>query len=247
MYDSHVHSTFSDGKDSPEDIVLEAISRGLEVLGFSDHAYTSFDTSYCIKKEELCHYNEEIERLKVKYADKIIIKRGIEADRFSTQDLSGYDFVIGSCHYMQFGNEFVPVDESPEVLKRAAEKYCNSDMISLCEKYFETVSGVTNLNPTFIGHFDLIMKFNENGELFDINDPRYICAWRKSALRILEKCNRFEINFGAIPRGYRTTPYPDIEIIEFLHKCGAEFILASDAHSKEDICYFSKWSVESGF
>ena len=41
--DLHVHTTFSDGLNTPEEIVLAAIGMGLEKLGFSDHSHTSFD------------------------------------------------------------------------------------------------------------------------------------------------------------------------------------------------------------
>ena len=37
-FDLHVHTTFSDGKNTPEEIVLEAIRRGMDTIGFSDHS-----------------------------------------------------------------------------------------------------------------------------------------------------------------------------------------------------------------
>ncbi len=38
LCDKHVHTIFSDGKNTPEEVVLEAIARKMEVLGFSDHS-----------------------------------------------------------------------------------------------------------------------------------------------------------------------------------------------------------------
>ena len=46
--DLHVHTTYCDGKNTPEEVVLSAIEKGVERLGFSGHAYTSFDESYCM-------------------------------------------------------------------------------------------------------------------------------------------------------------------------------------------------------
>ena len=42
-FDFHIHSTFCDGKDSPEDIIKVAIDKGLEAIGFSSHSYNPFD------------------------------------------------------------------------------------------------------------------------------------------------------------------------------------------------------------
>ncbi|MBR1659994.1 MAG: PHP domain-containing protein, partial [Oscillospiraceae bacterium] len=51
--DFHVHSSFSDGKNSPEEIVEAALARGMTRLGISDHSYTSFDLPPCVPKERL--------------------------------------------------------------------------------------------------------------------------------------------------------------------------------------------------
>ena len=49
----HTHTTYCDGKDTPEEMVLAAIGYGMHALGFSTHSYTSRDLSYCIKKEKI--------------------------------------------------------------------------------------------------------------------------------------------------------------------------------------------------
>ena len=36
----HTHTTYCDGNNSPEEMVLDAISAGFNVLGFSGHSYT---------------------------------------------------------------------------------------------------------------------------------------------------------------------------------------------------------------
>ena len=46
--DFHMHTTFCDGKSSAEEMVLAAIAKGLDVMGFSGHAYTSLDTTWCM-------------------------------------------------------------------------------------------------------------------------------------------------------------------------------------------------------
>ena len=60
MRDFHVHTTFSDGRSTPEEVVRSAISMGMTALGFSDHSHTPFDERYCIPKEKLPAYRAEI-------------------------------------------------------------------------------------------------------------------------------------------------------------------------------------------
>ena len=38
MFDLHMHTTWSDGKNTPEEMIEEAIRLGLETVGISDHS-----------------------------------------------------------------------------------------------------------------------------------------------------------------------------------------------------------------
>ncbi len=240
MYSSdlHVHSTFSDGKNTVEEIILSAIDMGLTQIGISDHSYTWFDESYCMKKTSIEDYRSNLLELKEKYSDKIKVKIGIEQDYYSEESTTQYDYVIGSVHYIKVENEFVPVDESPEILIDAVNEYFNGDIYALIEEYYKTVSDVAEkTNADIIGHFDLITKFNENSKLFDENNDRYVTAYKRAADKLLQSEAIFEINTGAISRGYRSTPYPSVGIYKYLNENGARFVLSSDSHSKDTLCY----------
>lgn len=229
--DLHVHTTYSDGKNSPEEVLLSAIEKGISILGFSDHSYTDFDLQYCIKKEKVEEYINTILSLKEKYKGKIEILCGIEQDYFSGIPKYAFDFVIGSVHYFKLGDEYIPVDSNADTLTNAADKYFDGDIYALCEEYFRLVSEVVDkTNATVIGHFDLITKFNEKTPLINLNNPRYIAAWQKAVDKLIDKNIPFEINTGAISRGYRTTPYPAKDIIDYIKKKGGKLILSSDSH-----------------
>ncbi len=247
LSDFHIHTTFSDGKNSPEEMVLEAIRLGVEKIGFSDHSYTEFDRSCCMAKKDKQLYIDTINDLKKKYSDKISVYCGVEQDLYSCVDTVGYDYVIGSVHYLKMGDEYISVDESVDSFKNSVRKYFSGDPISFAEKYFTTVAEVADkTNADIIGHFDLITKFNREG-LFDESDMRYVSAWKNAADRLL-KCNKpFEINTGAISRGYKDFPYPSREIINYIKENGGRFILSSDAHCTGGICFeFDKWKKLSG-
>ena len=242
--DLHVHTTFSDGKNTPEEVVLSAIEKGISTLGFSDHSYTDFDIQYCIKKEKVEEYINTILSLKENYKGKIEILCGIEQDYFSGKPNFGFDFVIGSVHYFKLGNEYVPVDSNADILKAAAEKYFGGDIYALCEEYFSLVGEVAEkTNATIIGHFDLITKFNEKTPLIDTNEPRYIAAWKGAVDKLIPYSIPFEINTGAISRGYRTTPYPADDILNYIKEKGGKLILSSDSHRADTLGFkFSSFS-----
>lgn len=237
--DLHTHTTYSDGNNTPEEMVLSAIKKGLDVIGISDHSYTPFDTSYCISEEKTEAYIKEIERLKIKYNDKIKVLCGIEQDLYSGVPKHSFDYVIGSVHYIKLGEEYVTVDDTAEELKTATDKYFSGDIYALVQEYYRLVSTVAEkTGADIIGHFDLITKFQEKTPLFNEKDERYIKAWQSAVDKLIEANIPFEINYGAISRGYRTTPYPSKDIQEYISKKGGKFILSSDSHSADTIANF---------
>lgn len=236
--DFHTHTIFSDGKNTPEEMILSAIEKSMPAIGFSDHAYTYFDESYCMKKNQIQTYRDEIAFLKAKYANQIAVFCGIEQDYYSLESTDAYDYVIGSAHYLRLFGEHVPVDEKPELLVEAADDFFGGDIYALIERYFAVVGDMINqTDADIIGHFDLISKFNENGELFDPGHPKYRDAWQHAADALLQTQKIFEINTGAMSRGYRTMPYPSEEMIRYIAERGGRFMLSGDAHSIETIGY----------
>ncbi|MBQ3284623.1 MAG: histidinol-phosphatase [Ruminococcus sp.] len=243
--DLHMHTAYCDGKDAPEDMILSAIDKGLTTVGISGHSYTFFDESYCMQKADIPRYISELHYLRAKYFDRIRVLCGVEQDYYSDYPTDEFDYVIGSVHYVKVEDAYIPVDESPEILKEAAEKYYGGDIYALCEQYFETVADVADRTDCdIIGHFDLISKFIEKEPLFDVNHPRYVAAWQYAVDELLIYDIPFEINTGAISRGYKTQPYPSADMIAYIREHGGRFVLSSDAHSADNVAYqFEKYEA----
>lgn len=235
--DYHVHSTFSDGKHTPEEIVQAALSRGMAALGFSDHGYAPYDMDCCMPKESVPDYLRIIRGLRERYAGQIEIYCGVEQDIFSEESTESFDYVIGSVHYVRINDRYYSVDNTAEELNAAAEAF-DGDIYAVVEAYYETVSHVVeSTHCQMIGHFDLIAKLNERHKLFDPTHPRYVAAWRSASETLLLSGVPFEINTGAMARGYRTVPYPAPEILNYLNRRGARFVLSSDSHSADTLGY----------
>jgi len=51
----------------------------------------------------------------------------------------------------------------------------------------------------------------------------------------------FEVNTGAISRGYRTTPYPDAFLLDALRDMGFGAVITSDCHDRRDLsCFYGE-------
>ena len=240
LTDYHIHTTFCDGKNSAEEIAEKAHGLGFCCLGFSGHSYTPVKSDYygpdtpdySMTPEKTEAYRKEISRLKVIYANKgLDIFLGLEKDYISTDNEKDFDYCIGSVHYLELEGEAVEIDVStPEKLLCISDKYFNGDFDALAEKYYETVGNLgERVNFDIIGHFDLIMKQCERGG-FRMTE-RYLAAAKNAIDKLIPFGKPFEINVGAINRGYRTTPYPDKTLLAYIKEKGGKIVINGDCHS----------------
>lgn len=236
-FDLHTHTAYCDGKNTPREMIEGAIARGFSKVGFSAHAYTAFDESYCMKKEDTERYLNELAALKEEYADKISVYIGFEVDAYGEKPSGAYDYLIGSAHYVLKNGRYYDVDLSLEDTKHTILTAFDGDADTYAEAYYEALGKVAAHKPTIIGHFDLLTKFNEREPIIDSTSPRYIKAWRRCADSLLALGVPFEVNTGAMSRAYRTSPYPASDILTYLASRGARFVLSGDAHSVSGLGY----------
>ena len=233
----HTHTTYCDGKNTAEEMILAAINQGFTALGFSGHSHTSIDPSYCMTTDETRRYIDELKALREKSTRTRSGYTSVLRQIFTQTKLICRSLTIQSVpvHYVKAGDVYVPVDESPAQHQiDYVNKYFGGSFISFSQAYYENVAKLgEKINPSFIGHFDLVTKFNENDCLFSTKDPRYIEAWQAAADELLKLKVPFEINTGAIARNCRVTPYPALDIAEYITERGGEFILSSDCHDSD--------------
>lgn len=234
----HTHTIYCDGKDTPEKLVKEALKLGCKEIGFSGHSYTRFDRSYCMSKANTKKYIEDIVALKKKYRGKIRVYLGVEQDFYSDEPCNLYDYVIGSVHYVKKDDVYIPVDESEAAQKRAVKKYYDGDFYAFAEDYYATVAQIYEKTKcTVVGHFDLITKFNEGCKLFDTMHPRYVAAADRALEKLLKAPVSFEVNTGAMARGLRSAPYPELRLMDRITKAAKKLITTSDCHDASKLLY----------
>lgn len=142
----------------------------------------------------------------------------------------GYDYLIGSVHGLRLDGCLFSVDESPEAFARLADR-CGGVRGLLREYYSLLAQTPERTGCDILGHFDLVTKFNEGGRFFDPEEP----ALRAPALEALEtlaaKDVIFEVNTGAISRGWRTAPYPAPSLLKEMRRKNARVCITGDSHA----------------
>lgn len=235
----HSHTTFCDGADTPETMLLSAIEHGCPEFGFSGHSYLPFDPGWTMSPETAANYRSCISSLKEKYKDKISVRLGVEQDYCSDPgELPLYEYVIGAVHCVFKDGVYISVDASADSQKAGIDNCYGGDPYAFVEDYYKMVGGIyEKTHCTIVAHFDLVTKFMEQRQLFSTAERRYVRAADEALDRLLETPAAFEVNTGAMSRGYRSSPYPDDRILDRLGQAHAKVILSADAHSRDAVVY----------
>ena len=229
----HTHTTYCDGSSTPGEMVQAAIAKGLPAIGFSGHGCTPFDLRYCMQDTD--SYIREIRALQEACKDTIQIYLGIEEDAFAPADRSRFEYIIGSSHYLQAKEQFLPIDSSPEHFQKCLEAFQN-DPLALARAYYSSFCAyIKRRKPDIIGHFDLITKYEEVGASVLLSDPRYHALAEKYIASVADLGCLFEYNTGAVAKGYRTVGYPDERLLHVLKKHGSKVILSADSHHTDTL------------
>lgn len=99
----HVHTRYSDGTSSIQDLADKAMEMGMQYIGISDHSRSAYYAGG-LKTEDVLRQREEIDRLNERY-NGFKVFAGIESDiltdgslDYPDEVLASFDFVIASVH-----------------------------------------------------------------------------------------------------------------------------------------------------
>ena len=238
----HTHTTYCDGVDTPEQMILSAMEKGFDSIGFSGHSYMFYSNYVQMTPEKTEKYKAEIAFLKEKYREKIDVFCGLEYDMYSAIDQSGYDYLIGSVHYLKIGNGYVGFDRSSDEVRRVINTYFDGNGMAYAQAYYQALAELPSYGKfDIVGHFDLICKHSDRVKFFDEDSSEYKNAVLEAADALRGRISFFEVNTGAIARGYRTAPYPTVFIIKELQRMGFGACITSDCHNAKHLdCGFNE-------
>ena len=207
-----------------EDYVRNAIGRGFEILGFSDHSPHDFPHGYVsgfrMTMDQLKDYCDTVRLLQKKYADQISIPLGMEIENYpallpNTLSIlrdAGVEYLILGQHFV--GNEMGEhysgrATDDPQILKR----YCCQAMDAMNTGLF-----------TYLCHPDLIHF--KGDEIIYREQMRQLCREAKGCGVPLE------LNMLGSWSGRH---YPARRFWEMAAEEGCDVILGCDAHAPEHL------------
>lgn len=227
----HTHTTYSDGKGSVRENIESAIRKNFVSLGISDHSYTACDESYCMMKSDYPAYEREVKELKKEYEGRIPVFLGLEKDYFSDCDRERYDYIISSVHYI-IKDGVHPIDHSKAQQEVCIRDAFGGNVLDMAKWYYDmVVEAAEKSKPDIIGHFDVINKFGVMPE----DDEAYKKIVLEAAREAAKYTRFFEVNTGAISRGYRSIPYPSDYVLSELNSLGVGIVLTSDCHHPDNL------------
>ncbi len=215
----HTHTPLchhASGKE--EDYVLRAIENGLEILGFSDHVPMPFpdghQSGFRVRREKLEDYVRTVEHLRDKYADRIRILLGFEAeyypalfdDMLRMLDKYDYDYLIMGQHFI--GNENGSYSGTP-----------TDDVSRLAQYVDQVITGLKTGKFTYLAHPDLLN--------FTGSDADYAREMTRLCHACLEMDIPLEVNLLGVEDGRH---YPSDRFFRIAAKIGNPVILGCDAH-----------------
>ena len=235
----HAHTVFCDGESTVDEIVRSAIEKGFSAIGFSGHGYTDFDHSYCMMDTE--SYKKQVLEAKERYKKDIEVYLGIEEDAYCPINRAEFDYIIGSLHYVEKDEKHFAIDSGHEHFLKALSVFDNDPMKFAENYYTKFVDYILKRKPDIVGHFDLLTKYDEQFAPYFMGNAAYEKMAEAALLKALKSDCIFEVNTGAISRGYRKTPYPAVNLLHILKRENVKIILTADSHHKDTIdCAFDE-------
>lgn len=213
-----------------DEMVEAAIGKGFAEIGIADHMplLYSDDPDLAMAPEQLPLYVEQVLELKDRFAGRIAVRLGIEADyepatmgeRIVMMESYPWDYIIGSVHVLDGW-----IFDDPRHLDLYRD-------IDLDEFYLEYLYAVEAMVQTglydIVAHADLAKKF----------DMRASIDLRPHYRRLLEKVKAagmcYEVNTAGL-RWPVAEMYPDPEFVRIAAELGVPVTLGSDSHCPQDV------------
>ncbi|HHW48858.1 MAG TPA: DNA polymerase/3'-5' exonuclease PolX [Clostridiaceae bacterium] len=184
----HIHTSYSDGLNTIEELAKACIERGFSYMGISDHSQSAYYAGG-LNVDDIKRQHEEIDRLNEKFSGFKIFK-GIELDilpdgsiDYDDEILSWFDFTIASVHTAFRMDE----DKMTErVIKAMKNKNVNilghpTGRLLLSREPFKI-----NINEIFrtAAEENVIIEINSNSHRLDL-DWRYCKAAKEAGCTFL--------------------------------------------------------------
>ncbi len=235
LCDFHMHTKFSADSSAPLHAQIEqAIILGMEEICITDHHDYDADSHGLKFLLDFGRYLPDVCQAAKTYADQIHVGCGIELGlqkhigAYLDNLVSSYpfDFVIGSCHFIDTYDPYYP------------EYFEGRDECESYRRFFEvTLSRIQALDCyDVLGHLDYVVRYGPNkNRRYSYNAYQdYIDPILKT---LIHKGKGLECNTGGLKYGLGH-PNPAEDVLRRYRELGGEVLtIGSDAHAPEHIGY----------
>ena len=233
-----MHSTFSDGSHTIDEVARSAMKKGLTTIAVTDHMPLPFATRYAMAQDRLVAYREEIGAARLKYGDRLTLLSGLEMEyipehRGWIQKIAdqGWDLLLISIHGIVTDEGHFMVNGREEEFQRTLNKVFNGDIQAFCTQYYSLIQEAVATGWFDVaGHLDVIKKHNRDNRYFDVTAPWYRDLILKTLDALADSHVKLEINTNGLNHP-AAAPYPGPWIIREALARGISLVLGSDAHS----------------
>lgn len=235
--DYHTHtSRCGHASGGIEDYVRAAVEAGLPEIGVSDHfpmgIFGPPDPSLSMAVDELDGYVSEAREVAARYADRIVVRLGTEADFLPGIEekirpvlaRTPFDYVIGSIHFID-GWGFDDERNLAEWKKRDVDKVW-LDYLDLVRRLAQ--SRLYDI----LGHPDLPKKFGHRPS--GLAPGRLEAEFRSAARELGRAGMAVEINTSGLRKPVAEM-YPSLEFLRILGEEGVGLVFGSDAHGPQQV------------
>ena len=240
--DLHMHTRYSDGSASPEQMVETALARGLTRMAITDHMPLPYATRYAMPYPRLEAYRRELRELQQRYAGRIEILMGLElewlpdqrrwVERIAAMD---WDLCIGSVHGVVSHGGHHMVNGTRQEFDTALAEVFGGNVRRFATCYFEHLQQMLTAGVAHaVGHLDVFAKHNRQGQLFDPADGWYRELVEQTVQLVARHTLAVEVNTGGLDHPVASA-YPAREIVAGCRQAGIAMWLASDAHHTHHI------------
>jgi len=242
----HTHSLYSDGSSHPQEYILEAISKGFNILGFTEHSPLPFENTFSFKKEKKEEHKQLMNTLKNKYSSQVAVYSGMEMDYIPGMSENfgnvkaeyKLDYLIGSVHLVRpehsdelwftDGPDYKTYDDGLNNLfggdiKKAVKTY-----------YYQLNEMIERQQFDILGHFDKI-KMHNRDRFFKEDEVWYKSLVNETLLLVQDKDLIVEVNTRGIYKQRSSTTYPGLDILKQMKIMRIPVMINSDAHKPHEL------------
>lgn len=242
----HTHSQYSDGSSQPEEYITEAISKGFNILGFTEHSPLPFENTFSFKIETKEEYVALMNSLKQKYSGQISVYSGMEMDYIpgmsdsfgKTRTDYKLDYMIGSVHLVKPENtDELWFTDGPDyrTYDQGLNELFGGDIKKAVTTYYRQLNEmIETQHIDIIGHFDKI-KMHNRDRFFKEDEPWYLELVSETLDLLQDRDIIVEVNTRGIYKQRSETTYPGLDILKQIKKMRIPVMVNSDAHKPHEL------------